>query len=257
MIFFKQSFKYIAVVAILTLSLNSCKLLRPSEMFITDDQYPISSFEPSKQEYEIQPFDVIALRVVSNVGESFFGTGSMDQRSVSRNQSGFEFTVEYDGLVKVPILGRINISGKTIREAEKMLEEQYGDYFVNPFVLVQVTNRKVMVFKNSGTIATTLMMPSDRFTLIEAIAQTGGLTDISKSYRIKLLRGDLTDNPKVYYWNIRNLNDLKNSNILLEANDVIYIDSRPQYVNRILREISPYLTLATTLISVYGIFFKL
>jgi polysaccharide export outer membrane protein len=240
---------------------NSCRLLRPSDMFKTDKDYPKSEFEVSKNEYIIQPFDKIGLRVVSNTGESFFGTGSMENANANanyqRNQHGFEFLVEFDGKIKLPILGRIDIAGKTIREAELLLEKEYSNYFIEPFVLVQVINRKVMIFMDGGTKASVVEMPNDNFTLIEAIAQVGGVTDISRSYRIKLIRGNLTQNPEVFYWNISNIKELKNSNILLEANDIIYIDSRPQYFTRALREVSPYLTLITTLVTIYGVFFKL
>jgi len=246
-------------IIIAFLTLNSCQTLRPSEMFQTDETYPVSGFEPSRQEYIIKPYDKISLRVVSNIGESLFGTGNASggTQTNQTNQQGFESSVEFDGLVKVPILGRIKISGMTVREAEAYMEKEYGAYFVQPFVVLQVTNRKVMIFMNSGTTASIVEMPSENLTLIEAIAEVGGITDISRSYKIKLIRGDLTKNPEIYYWDISDLTDLKDSNIFLEANDIIYIDSKPQYVVRVLREISPYLTLATTLVTVYGVFFKL
>jgi len=231
-------------------------------MFQTEDEYPISNFEVSKKEYVIQPYDKIAVRVVSNIGESLFGTGNNESGGNTnmmnnRNQQGLEFPVEYDGLIKLPIVGRVNISGKTVREAEEYLENLYGDYYVDPFVLLQVTNRKVMIFMDSGTAASIVEMPTENLTLIEAIAQSGGLTQYSKAYKIKLIRGNLTENPDIYYWNIANLSDLKDTNIYLEANDIIYIDSRPRYVNKVLSEISPYLTLTTTLITAYGLFFTL
>ncbi|MDD2635445.1 MAG: polysaccharide biosynthesis/export family protein [Bacteroidales bacterium] len=230
-------------------------------MFQIENQYPVSKFEASEKEYVIQPYDKISIRVVSNIGESLLGTGSQAGGSNSannqRNQIGLEFPVEFDGLVKLPIISRIPISGMTVREAETYLEEMYGHYFVDPFVLIQVTNRKVMVFMNSGTSASIIQMPTENLTLIEAIAQAGGLSEISKSYKIKLIRGDLTDNPEVFYWNISKLSELKNTNIFLEANDIIYVDSKPQYVYRVLREISPYLTLTTTIVTIYGVFFTL
>jgi polysaccharide biosynthesis/export protein len=253
----KLIFPILFLALVLLVFTNSCKILRPTEMFIVDDDYPISNFEPSKKEYVIQPYDKISIKIVSNDGESFFGIGSGGTSSSQRNQSGMEFPVEFDGLVKVPILGRIPIINLTIREAEQMLEEKYGEYFVDPFVLISVTNRTVLIFKNSGTSALTLTLDNDKFSLIDAIARTGGLTDISKSYSIKLIRGDLTDNPKVYYWNIRTLNDLEGTNLLLEANDIIYINSKPQYLNRVLRDISPYLTLTTTIVSMYLLFSRL
>ncbi len=251
---------YLALITLL-ITANSCRTLRPTEMFQTDETTPISAFESSKHEYVIKPYDKISLRVVSNVGESLFGSGNMGgeggSSSYPRNQSGFEFPVEFDGMAKVPILGRIQISGMTVRQAEEYLEKQYAQYFVDPFVLVQVTNRKVMIFMDSGTKASIVSMPSENLTLVEAIAEVGGISDISRSYKIKLIRGDLTKSPEVYYWNISNLSDLKDSNIFLEANDIIYIDSKPQYVLRVLKEASPYLTLVTTLVTVYGVFFKL
>lgn len=250
-----------SIIILILLTVNSCRTLRPSEMFQTEEGHAVSSFEPSKNEYIIKPYDKISLRVVSNLGESLFGTGNMGGEGGSsnnqRNQNGLEFPVEYDGMVKVPILGRITISGMTVREAEKFMEGQFGNYFVDPFVLIQVTNRKVMIFMNSGTSASIVEMPSENLTLVEAIAEIGGVSEISRAYKIKLIRGDLTKNPEIYYWNISNLSDLKDSNIFLEANDIIYIDSKPQYVLRILKEASPYLTLATTLVTVYGVFFKL
>lgn len=250
---------YIGLVAI-TMATNSCRALRPSNMLKTDATHAVASFEASKNEYVIKPYDIISLRVVSNIGESIFGTGSSSDGGNSnsqRNQNLFEFPVEFDGMGKVPILGRVALSGMTVRQAEKFLEENYSQYFINPFVLVQVTNRKVMIFMDSGTKASIVEMPSENLTLIEAIAQIGGITEISRSYNIKLIRGDITKSPEIYYWNISNLGDLKDSNIFLEANDIIYIDSKPQYISRVLKEVSPYLTLVTTLVTVYGVFFKL
>jgi polysaccharide export outer membrane protein len=226
-------------------------------MFKTDENYPVSTFEPTKFEYVLKPYDRISVRVTSNLGESYFPPGEGGSTaSYQRNLQGFEFPVEFDGTIKVPIIGRVSVSGKTLRETEEFLEEKYSEYFVNPFVLVKVTNRKVTVFMNSGTKATIINMPSENLTLIEAIAQAGGLTNISKAYKIKLIRGNITDSPEIYYWNISTLEDLNGSNCILEANDIIYVESKPQYVSRVLTEISPYLTLTTTLVAIYGLFFK-
>jgi polysaccharide export outer membrane protein len=252
----------LTLFAIITIGLNSCKVLRPSEMFIVEKDHPISEFKPSEKEYKIKPFDKLAIRITTNDGFSLIGLGTGDEgssssaNSITNRQRGIEYLVEFDGLIKLPTLGRISITGFTMREAEEYLENLYADYYQDPFVLLKVTNRKVYLFFNSATSARVVSIPEENLTLIEAIASSGGLTDISRSYRIKLIRGDITQNPEVYYWNMRNLSDLQNSNILLEANDVIYIDSKPQYITRALKEVAPYLTLITTGLSVYGIFFR-
>ncbi|HOY39822.1 MAG: polysaccharide biosynthesis/export family protein [Bacteroidales bacterium] len=246
--------------AAVLMSLSSCKILRPTEMFKENKDYPISEFKPSEKEYRIKPFDILSIRITTNDGYSLIGVGGGTQAGTQSDyrmlQSGLEYLVEYDGLVKLPTLGRTNMAGFTIREAEQELETMYSEYYQNPFVLIDVTNRKVFVFYDGGTRAHTITIPKENITLVEAISRLGGLTDISRAYRIKLIRGDITNNPEVYYWNLSTLDELKETNLLLQANDVIYIDSKPQYVTKILKEIAPYLTLATTALSVYGIFFK-
>jgi len=249
--------KQIIIFVCIVIFFSACKILTPSEMLQTPKNYQITDFEPSKIEYVLQAYDKISLRVTSNTGESFFGNIEEGSgASYQRNQVGFEFNIEYDGTVKLPIVGRINIIGKTVREAESYLEELYSNYFVSPYILLTVTNKKIMIYQNSATNATIVNFPNEKFTLIEAIAQIGGLSGTSKAYKIKLLRGDLTNNPSVYTWNISNISDLNKSNIYLENNDIIYIDSKKQIVSKVLKEIAPYLTLLTTAMSIYGIFFK-
>ncbi|MFO7790270.1 MAG: polysaccharide biosynthesis/export family protein [Bacteroidales bacterium] len=226
-------------------------------MFQINDDYPLSEFKAGEKEYRIKPFDKLALRITTNDGFALVGLGGSEQRSGGSNnerQRGLEYLVEYDGLIKLPTLGRVKIAGKTIREAEKFLEKKYAKYYKEPFVLIEVTNRKVIIFKDGGTKGTVLTIPSENLTLIEALAQSGGISDISKAYQIKLIRGELTGDPKVYYYDISHLKELQGSNILLQANDIIYVESKPKYVNRILTEISPYLTLLTTGLTVYGLF---
>ena len=253
----KKGILLLIFIILISSGFNSCKILRPSDMFNVEEDYPLSDFKPSKKEYEIKPFDKLQVRVITNKGFSMIGTGSNQGNSMNnqrRNNQGYEYLVEYDGLVKLPTLGRIQITGKTIREAEAFLEKEYSNYYKEPFVLIEVTNRKVMIFKDSGTSGSVIEIPEENLTLVEALAQSGGISDISKAYRIKLIRGDLTNNPKVYYYDISHLKELQDSNILLQANDIIYIESKPRYVNRVLTEISPYLSLITTALTVYGLF---
>jgi polysaccharide export outer membrane protein len=158
--------------------------------------------------------------------------------------------VEYDGVVKVPTLGRVPVSGLTIKKAEELLEQKYSQFYQKPFVLVNVTNRRVVVFNSGSTKGTVLNIENEKFTLIEALAQSGGIDDFSKAYKIKLLRGNL-DNPQVYLFNIRSVEEMKKANVVLQANDIIYVEKRPRYVSRTLNELMPFITLANTFFLIY------
>ena len=225
--------------------------MRPNEMFKTEKDFEYNQFETLEKEYKIKPFDKLDIRISTNDGYKLIDLSA--NMNMANQNRGFSYLVEYDGLVKVPTLGRINVSGLTKREAERFLEEKYAKFYQNPFVQIRVTNRKVYIFKQGGSQATVLNIPEENMTMIEALAQVGGLTDLEKSYKIKLIRGDVTNKPKVYNYNVYNLKDLKDSNLLLQANDIIYIESRPKYVSRVLNEINPYLNILSTILLIIGL----
>jgi polysaccharide export outer membrane protein len=215
-------------------------------MFQTSSAYEFSEFKVSEKEYIIQPYDKLSMQVFTNKGDRLIDISG----TMKSNQTPVEYKVEYDGQVKVPTLGRVNLGGLTLREAEKILEQQYLSYFKDPFVFIEVTNKRVMVFANGSSEGKVINFSSDNFTLIEALAQAGGISNFGKAYQIKLLRGDL-NNPEVYVFNIRKLEDINSVNFQLLTNDIIYVEDRPRYAVRALQEITPYLTLFTSIFTVY------
>ena len=241
--------KLILVVFILSSIMSGCKVLNPSVMFETDKDYPYADFEKEQDEYIIRPFDKLDVRIYTNDGYQLIDMEST-QSSGRNNQSITPYLVEYDGLVKVPTIGRIKVSGLTIKTVEGMFEKKYSQYYQKPFVLVKVTNRRVIVFSAGSTKGAVLNIENEKFTLIEALAQAGGIYDFSKSYKIKLLRGDL-ENPEVYMYNIRSVEEMKKANVVLQANDIIYVEQRPRYSSRVLRELMPYIMLLNTFVLLY------
>jgi polysaccharide export outer membrane protein len=243
--FIKLSFTIVS----LTLVFSGCKLLDPSVMFKTDSNYDYTNFEKELDEYVIKPFDKLDLRIYTNDGYQLIDMESSSTVAHSQRTSTPYF-LEYDGVVKVPTLGRAPVSGLTIKKAEELLEQKYSQIYHKPFVLVNVTNRRVVVFNSGSTKGTVLNIENEKFTLIEALAQSGGIDDFSKAYKIKLLRGNL-DNPQVYLFNIRSVEEMKKANVVLQANDIIYVEKRPRYVSRTLNELMPFITLANTFFLIY------
>lgn len=235
-------------IAIIGFVLNSCKIIDSSVMFKTGKSYKYSDFNNEKKEYVIRPYDKLDLEIYTNNGFRLID----NTNKAVKQQIKTYYIVESDGKVKVPTLGRVNIEGLTIRQAEDSLESQYKNYYNKPFVLLNVINRRVLVFSDGSNKAEVLTFDNDNFTLIEAIAQAGGVSDFSKAYRIKLLRGDL-NNPQIFLFNIRNVKEMQKANLTLQANDIIYVESRPKYASRIFSELAPYLSLLSTGILIYGL----
>ncbi len=237
------------------LFLSGCKIMNPSVMFETEKDYEYSDFEEEKKEYVIRPYDKLDVRIYTNDGIQLIDMENQSQ--VSQNSRNINpYSVDHSGLVKVPTLGWLKVSGLTIKETEKLLEEKYSQYYQKPFVLVNVTNRRVVVFTSGSTKGTVLSIENEKFTLIEALAQSGGIDDFSKAYEIKLLRGEL-DNPEVYLYNISSIEEMQKANMVLQANDIIYVEKRARYAHRTLVELMPYITLLNTFLLLYVTIYSL
>lgn len=235
----------LALFIFLSLLITSCKVFSPSRMLRTGPGYKYSEFlaGDSVQEYKVAVNDEISFKLATNDGEKLIDP-VMASGAAAGSSAGGTYLVEFDGTVKLPVLGRIKLSGLTLREAEKMLEDNYTKYYNNPFVQLEVTNNRVILFPGGeGGTAIVLTLTNTNTTLFEALALAGGISD-GKAFRIKLIRGDLK-NPQVYLIDLSTLDGMKKANLVLQANDIIYIEPRNRIPEKFMAVITPYISLAS------------
>jgi polysaccharide export outer membrane protein len=252
----KQIFSILLLMVIFT----ACNI-NSSVMFKTPKDYPyVSDQTIGNVEYRIAPNDIIGFSVYSNDGQKLVDlttvsssltttTGAINQ---SNQRTFIPFTVEPDGLVKLPIIGKVKIKDLTVRDAEKMLEQQYSTFYVKPFVTIQVLNRRAMVFPGAGGAGRVIEISNENTTLIEALAMAGGITQTGKAYKIKLIRGD-TRNPQVMLIDLSTIEGMKQNNLMLQANDIIYVEPVPRVSQEILAQITPIVGIITSLLLIYNI----
>lgn len=231
-------------------------------MFRTPHDYPYNVDQTiGNVEYRIAPNDIIGFSVYTNDGFKLIDlttsigaiTGQSSSNVNFNSYNGaIQFPVEPDGQVKLPIIGKIKISSMTVREAEKMLEEQYATYYNKPFVVLRVVNRRVLVFPGSGGAGRVISIENENTTLIEALALAGGIATTGKARKIKLIRGD-TRNPQVMLIDLSTVEGMKQSNLMLQANDIIYVEPVPRISQEILAQITPIVGIITSLLLIYNI----
>ncbi len=222
------------------LFLSSCKIFAPSQMLRTKSDFKYSEFtqEQAMQEYKIAPFDKITFNISPNNGEKLLESNAI---TTINSGAGASYTVEYDGFVKFPVFGRVKLSGYTLREAEKLLEDMYSEFYNKPFVKLEVTNMKVLLFgKGLSGPASVISLANPNTTLFEALASAGGVSG-GKSYNIRLIRGDLK-NPQIFIIDLSTLEGMKKANLILQANDIIIIRPRNNISERVMTFVTPYLS---------------
>jgi polysaccharide export outer membrane protein len=230
-------------------------------MLQTDDDYPYSQFtEKIDLEYKISPNDFISFQIFANDGFQLIniggggtsgGTGTAGGMATGASGgSGGGYMVEYDGFIKFPVIGRTYVKGLTVRQMEMMLEDMFAQYYHKPFVILRVNNRRVFVFAGGSTRVVPLMY--DNTTLFEVLANIGGIPENGKADKIKIIRGDLK-NPEVYMINLSTLEGIKNYDLVMQGNDIIYIETRKDAVTKTFTLLAPYLSLISTAILIYGL----
>ncbi len=223
-------------------------------MLRTGPNYPYSEFSDIREtQYRIAPDDRIEVKVYTNDGSGLINVGTGSSVLVGSGTS-LALKIESDGFAKLPLFGRIYLEGLTVRQAEMLIEDKFSEFYNNPFVLLEVNNRKVMIFAGSNTQVISLQ--NDNTTLFEVLASAGGLPADGKADKIKIIRGDLKS-PQVYMVDLSTLSGMKNANLVMQANDIIYIETRKGYVRKVIAELGPYLGALTTIVSTAAIITQL
>ncbi len=249
--------KYLLIICLLPFF--SCNI-NPSIMFKTGPGYPYKVDQTiGNVEYRIAPNDILAFSIFTNEGFKLIDlttgvstvTGGAGGQGFNPN-SATRFQVDVDGFVKLPIIGKFKIQEMTTRESEKALEEKYSVYYNKPFVMMSVVNRRVMVFPGTGGSGMVVTLENENTTLVEALALAGGITESGKANVIKLIRGD-SRNPQVHLIDLSTVEGMKQSNMLLQANDIIYVEPVKRISRGILGELAPIVGIITSLLLLYEI----
>jgi polysaccharide export outer membrane protein len=227
-------------------------------MFKTKKNYPYDDFSTisASREYKIGLNDILDIQIIPNKGAFLIEGGGSDQTggggaTAQLQNKGISTVVDFDGTTKLPMLGRIQMKELSVREAELMLEERLKQYYVDPYVTIKITNKRIVMFPGESGNAKVINLQNQNTTLLEALALSGGVSANGKANRIKLIRGDLK-NPQVYLIDLSTIDGMKKADMTLQGNDIVYIEPRNDYAQNLLNRIGPYLAIANIGLLVYS-----
>ena len=129
---------WLAIIFLATLS--SCNI-NSSTMFRTSSKYTFSSDTIARNiEYRISSNDILSMNIFTNNGSAFMDKTAgvrLTMASEPGNDGGSmdnaaEFRVDFSGEARFPTIGKVTLKGLTLEEAEKLLEDKYSKFYVNP-----------------------------------------------------------------------------------------------------------------------------
>ena len=190
-----------------------------------DSAQIISNFQP----LEIQPNDILHIDVSSSDQEA----ASLFRKNIAMAAGGGNaqntllngYLVNSDGTIDFPLLGGIQVGGLTMEEARDTLEQLLLSYFVSPPVVsFRILNFTINITGEVGAPGS-IQVPTERFTLVEAITQAGDFTSYARRDSILIIREQ--QGLRSYAYVDFNSGEVLNSpHFYLKQNDVIYV--RPE-----------------------------
>lgn len=186
------------------------------------------------------------LEGLSGVGGASGLNGVSTTSTTQNNQQQLEYVVRSDNNVTLPVIGDINLVGKTIKQAEDTLKQLFSKHYQNPFVQIRVTNQRVIVFPGDGGEAKVVILKNNNTTLMEVLAEAGGITERGKANSVKLMRS-LNGKREIYPIDLSKIEGLVYADMIVQANDYIYIEPNPRLGREALAQVTPFLAIITSL----------
>lgn len=255
----KLNKKYFLILVSLVNILSSCGI-NSNVMFKTPKnstfKYDSIPMRP-KEDYKISRDDKISFTISNNFGhriiENQSGIGGINTTSIQGKE--FEYLVKSDGSVDLPIIGNTYVEGLTVDQLEDTLAKKYSKEHQHPFIQVSVTNQRVIVFPGEGGDAKVIPLKNNNTTLMEAIADAGGVALRGKANTVKLMRR-VNSKREVYLFDLSTVEGLKHTDMIVQSNDYIYIEPHPRLAREALSQITPFLTIVSSFVVVLTVLIR-
>lgn len=228
----KRIFPLLAI-ATMALLATGCKSYKQVPYFQNIEEI---SLEASKGLYDvrIKPKDMLTITVNSDdpTGQTempfnlLVRNTLMSNSSIGTSSGSLQtYLVENDGSINFPVIGRINVGGKTKSEVENYITERIRPY-IKPdnhvVVTVRMANFRVTVtgeVNRPGVIS----VASEKMSILEAIAQAGDLSIYGKRQNVILLREDATGQKNYVKIDLTDANIINSPYYYVQQNDIIYV----------------------------------
>lgn len=111
---------------------------------------------------------------------------------------GGEMQISSEGKIALPLIGKVDVGGKKVKEAEAAVRQIIdADYLVNPEVVFEVIKQSELsqiaivvlgAVKKPGSYQ--FPVGETKMTLLRAISEAGGFSDVANIEKIKIVRQD-------------------------------------------------------------------
>mgnify|MGYP000260584663 CR=1 FL=1 len=216
--------KTIFLLLLSALAITSCKTPEDIEYFQNTRPDSIIATQAIKT-LKLVPGDKIGVTVTSaNTPElaARYNLTLGNNSSSTTNADNMRYTIDENGNVDIPGIGRTAVSGLTRAEAAARIQSMFRNGIINDAVVtVAAYNRYITVL---GEVASPGQqeITRDNITILEAIGRAGDLTITGQRKQVKVIRQEGNES-RTYYIDLTTDDIFKSPVYNLQQNDVVYV----------------------------------
>lgn len=217
---------YIMLLTIIISLLTTSCITPKKTNYLQNRSYRIPKYNDSigYEDYKLIKGDRIYVRLISTdkkMNSIFNGSTQMASTSSSENADLFTYLVKDDGTVELPLIGKVSVVGKTLRESKNVIQTSLTSLLNDKFTVnVTISQRFFSVIGSQSNNKYPII--KEKMTIFQALALAGDIDDFGDRSKIKIIR-EVSGSPKVITFDIRSKDIINSEYYYIQPNDVIYI----------------------------------
>lgn len=188
-----------------------------------------------------------AYSITTGGGGAGGGTGNSAQN--------LGYLVDVNGFIDYPVIGKLKISGLSLRQVKELLADKLKAYVKEPVVEANIINFRITVLGEVGRQGQ-IVAPNQKMSIIDAIAAAGDIPISGRKDNVLIIRE--TEGKREYARvNLNSRTVFSSPYYYLKQNDIVYVEParmRRQESNDFLRFYLPtIMTILTSAVTIYGV----
>lgn len=182
--------------------------------------------------YILQPFDLVEIDFASSdeeLTEAFSFQNSRSASGVGGGGAGSDplymngYSIDQEGNVEVPKLGKIKIAGLNEEEAKNLVQEEINKFFKEQvFVKLRIAGIRYTTLGEFNNVGVKIIY-KNRATIFDALANSGETSILGKKNQLFIIR-QYDGGTKIHQINLNDRALLASPYYFIQPNDILYIE---------------------------------
>ena len=203
------------------------KMLYLKEAQMMAENQSINYVNERSVNYKLQPGDNLYIRFVNitDAQSAASLTGDFGNRAQVSSDAAIylqSYTLDEEGCIELPLVGRVELKNLTVDEAKDVLQTALDKYVNQTTIIVKMSNFNLTILGEVNRPGMFKVYQS-QINLFEAISLAGNITNFAKNDAVKIIRQ--TDNgSEIITVDMGSADILSSPYYYLKPNDIVYVE---------------------------------